>query len=230
MLDVVKKLFLLLNARERQRFYAVMMLALVSGMLEMASVAAILPFLAVLSDPTRVETHALCTGSYDRARLHHDDGLPDLPQPLRARARRHQPLRPAGLDLRHRAVRQHAGLQPLEPADGELPAPALPVVPGPQRRASRQGHPGRGPAGGERGDHAGDAGALAVRAGAVALRPARWWWSRRSRSSPWCSSAAATCWSSSSPAGRWRASAAWSSRRTASASSRCTRRCPRSRT
>ncbi len=59
MLDVVKKLFHLLSARERQRFYAVMMLALVSGMLEMASVAAILPFLAVLSDPTRVETHAL---------------------------------------------------------------------------------------------------------------------------------------------------------------------------
>ena len=59
MLDVVKKLFLLLSARERQRFYAVMVLALVSGMLEMVSVAAILPFLAVLSDPTRVETHAL---------------------------------------------------------------------------------------------------------------------------------------------------------------------------
>ena len=58
MLDVVKKLFLLLNPRERQRFYAVMLLALVSGLLEMASVAAILPFLAVLSDPARVETHA----------------------------------------------------------------------------------------------------------------------------------------------------------------------------
>ena len=34
-------------------------LALISGLLEMVSVAAILPFLAVLSDPTRVETHAL---------------------------------------------------------------------------------------------------------------------------------------------------------------------------
>ena len=59
MLDVVKKLFLLLNARERQRFYAVMLLAMVSGLLEMVSVAAILPFLAVLSDPRRVETHAV---------------------------------------------------------------------------------------------------------------------------------------------------------------------------
>ena len=230
MLDVVRKLFLLLNAKERQRFYAVMMLALVSGMLEMVSVAAILPFLAVLSDPTRVETHAAAAPGLRRARLHHDDGLPDLPQPLRARARRHQPRRPAGLDLRHRAVRQHAGLQPLEPADGELPAPALSLVPGPQRRASRQGHPRRGPAGGERGDHAGDAGALAVRAGAVALRPPDGGGAASSRSSRWCCSAAATCWSSSSPAGRWRASAAWSSPRTASASSRCTRRCPRSRT
>ena len=42
-----------------------MMLALVSGMLEMVSVAAILPFLAVLSDPTRVETHALLHRIYD---------------------------------------------------------------------------------------------------------------------------------------------------------------------
>ena len=65
MLDTIRKLFLLLNARERQRFYAVMMLALVSGMLEMVSVAAILPFLAVLSDPTRVETHALLHRIYD---------------------------------------------------------------------------------------------------------------------------------------------------------------------
>ena len=65
MLDMIRKLFLLLNARERQRFYAVMMLALVSGMLEMVSVAAILPFLAVLSDPTRVETHALLHRIYD---------------------------------------------------------------------------------------------------------------------------------------------------------------------
>ena len=59
MLDVVKKLFKLLSSRERKRFYAVMLLALVSGLLEMVSVAAILPFLAVLSDPTRVETNTM---------------------------------------------------------------------------------------------------------------------------------------------------------------------------
>ncbi len=51
MLDVMKKLFLLLSPRERRRFYAVMLMAIIGGLFEMVGVASVLPFLAVLSDP-----------------------------------------------------------------------------------------------------------------------------------------------------------------------------------
>ena len=59
MLEVVKKLFLLLSPRERRRFYAVVLLAIVSGLFEMLGVASVLPFLAVLSDPSRIERNAI---------------------------------------------------------------------------------------------------------------------------------------------------------------------------
>jgi ABC-type multidrug transport system fused ATPase/permease subunit len=65
MLDVVKKLFLLLNPRERRRFYAVVLLAIVSGLFEMLGVASVLPFLAVLSDPGQIERNATLHRLYD---------------------------------------------------------------------------------------------------------------------------------------------------------------------
>jgi ABC-type bacteriocin/lantibiotic exporter with double-glycine peptidase domain len=58
MLEAVKKLFLLLSPRERRRFYAVVLLAIVSGLCEMLGVASVLPFLAVLSDPSQIERNA----------------------------------------------------------------------------------------------------------------------------------------------------------------------------
>jgi ATP-binding cassette, subfamily B, bacterial PglK len=64
MFEVVKKLFRLLEPRERRRCYAIVLLAVVSGLLEMVSVAAILPFLAVLSDPSRIETNSVLQRIY----------------------------------------------------------------------------------------------------------------------------------------------------------------------
>jgi ABC-type multidrug transport system fused ATPase/permease subunit len=65
MLEAVKKLFLLLNPRERRRFYAVVLLAIVSGLFEMLGVASVLPFLAVLSDPGQIERNATLHRLYD---------------------------------------------------------------------------------------------------------------------------------------------------------------------
>jgi ATP-binding cassette, subfamily B, bacterial PglK len=64
MLELVKKLFLLLSPRERRRFYAVVLMAIVSGLCEMAGVASVLPFLAVLADPTRIESNGLLHLAY----------------------------------------------------------------------------------------------------------------------------------------------------------------------
>lgn len=64
MLDVVKKLYRLLGARARRQFYAVVLLMLVNGLFEMVSVASILPFLAVLASPERIETNAVLHGLY----------------------------------------------------------------------------------------------------------------------------------------------------------------------
>ena len=65
MLEVMKKLFRLLSPHERQRFYATVVLAIASGLFEMVGVASVLPFLAVLSDPGRIERPGLLNRIYD---------------------------------------------------------------------------------------------------------------------------------------------------------------------
>jgi ABC-type multidrug transport system fused ATPase/permease subunit len=51
MLATYRKLLDLMTPRERRRFYAILGVVMFSGLAEMLSVAAILPFMAVLSDP-----------------------------------------------------------------------------------------------------------------------------------------------------------------------------------
>ena len=65
MLEVMKKLFRLLSPHERRRFYATVVLAIASGLFEMVGVASVLPFLAVLSDPGRIERPGLLNRIYD---------------------------------------------------------------------------------------------------------------------------------------------------------------------
>jgi ATP-binding cassette, subfamily B, bacterial PglK len=57
MITQLRKLLALLSRRERRQFYLLVLLMLVVGLFETAGVASILPFMAVLSDPGRIESH-----------------------------------------------------------------------------------------------------------------------------------------------------------------------------
>ena len=69
MIAIYKKLFDLLDRRERRRFYQLLVLIMLMGLLDMAGVASILPFLAVVSDP------AMITGNPTLAMLYGWSGL-----------------------------------------------------------------------------------------------------------------------------------------------------------
>ena len=64
MLKMVRKLFGFLGPRERRRFYGVVTLSVLNGLFEMIGVASILPFLAVLANPGRIETSATLNRIY----------------------------------------------------------------------------------------------------------------------------------------------------------------------
>lgn len=64
MISIYKKLFDLLDRRERRRFYLMLGLVVFSGMVEMVGVASILPFLAVVADPGIVERSARLNSLY----------------------------------------------------------------------------------------------------------------------------------------------------------------------
>ena len=65
MMSTYAKLFDLLDAQERQRFYLLLGLVLVNGLVETMGVASVLPFLAVLSDPGIVERHRMLSVVHD---------------------------------------------------------------------------------------------------------------------------------------------------------------------
>jgi ATP-binding cassette, subfamily B, bacterial PglK len=64
MVDLVRKLFRLLSPIERRRFYAVVALAIFSSLFETVGVVAILPFLAVLSDQSTIESNTTLNWLY----------------------------------------------------------------------------------------------------------------------------------------------------------------------
>ncbi|MGG7566224.1 ABC transporter ATP-binding protein [Rhodovulum sp. DZ06] len=65
MRDVFPKLMDLMNARERRRFWLLMVMILVMAFSNMVGVAAIIPFLAVLGDPSMIETDSRLAWLYD---------------------------------------------------------------------------------------------------------------------------------------------------------------------
>jgi ABC-type bacteriocin/lantibiotic exporter with double-glycine peptidase domain len=65
MLDTIRKLYALLDARERRKGAVVAGLALVTSLVEMVGVASILPFLAVLANPEVVESNRILAWLYD---------------------------------------------------------------------------------------------------------------------------------------------------------------------
>jgi ATP-binding cassette, subfamily B, bacterial PglK len=58
MISVYKQIFDILDRRERRRFFILLLMILVMGMLDVAGVASILPFLAVLSNPAVIHDNA----------------------------------------------------------------------------------------------------------------------------------------------------------------------------
>jgi ATP-binding cassette, subfamily B, bacterial PglK len=65
MLDTARKIFALLSRRERIQLGLLFGAMVVVAFLEMASVAAVLPFLSVAADPTRIETNELLRWAYE---------------------------------------------------------------------------------------------------------------------------------------------------------------------
>ena len=64
MISIYTKLFDLLDHRERLRFYQLLVLIILMGLLDMAGVASILPFLAVVSNPEMVATNSYLSALY----------------------------------------------------------------------------------------------------------------------------------------------------------------------
>jgi ATP-binding cassette, subfamily B, bacterial PglK len=65
MMSIYKKLFDLLDAREKRRFYLLLVLIVINSVVETIGVASVLPFLAVLSDPSIVERHRILSVVHD---------------------------------------------------------------------------------------------------------------------------------------------------------------------
>lgn len=65
MIEMYRKLFSLLDRRERKQFYIVCAMILVMGLFDMAGVAVILPFLRVVTDPSIIESSTRLAGIYD---------------------------------------------------------------------------------------------------------------------------------------------------------------------
>jgi ABC-type multidrug transport system fused ATPase/permease subunit len=65
MIAIYRKLFDLLDARERRRFYQLLALIILTALVDMVGVASILPFLAVIGDPSKIRQGNLLTRLYD---------------------------------------------------------------------------------------------------------------------------------------------------------------------
>ena len=76
MLNIYRRLWDLLDAREQRRFLLVLALILAMGLVDMAGVASILPFLAVLANPEVVQEQPVLRAAY--AWLGFDDTRPFL--------------------------------------------------------------------------------------------------------------------------------------------------------
>ena len=59
MLLMIRKLFKILTPAERKRAYLLLTMTLLLGLLDMTSVASILPFMTVLGNPEVLETNSI---------------------------------------------------------------------------------------------------------------------------------------------------------------------------
>jgi len=63
--EAVSKLYALLDPSERRRFYLLLPAVTAMALLQVVGIASVLPFLALVTDPTAVETNALLSRVYD---------------------------------------------------------------------------------------------------------------------------------------------------------------------
>lgn len=64
-MEAARKLFQLMDRRERRRFYLLMPAVTVMALMQVVGIASVLPFLALVTDPTVVETNRYLATAYD---------------------------------------------------------------------------------------------------------------------------------------------------------------------
>ncbi len=73
--STLKKLYAMLLPRERLHFYILMVMIMISGLVDMVGVAAVLPFLAALSDPDAIQQSGVLSRIYDIVQPESLDGF-----------------------------------------------------------------------------------------------------------------------------------------------------------
>ena len=63
-MNIIKKVFFLLTPSERRQAYLLLLMILIMALLDMIGVASILPFMAVLTNPSLVETNLILNSIY----------------------------------------------------------------------------------------------------------------------------------------------------------------------
>ena len=58
-MQIYRKIFYLLTAQERKSAFLLLIMSLIMALLDMIGVASILPFMAVLTNPTLIETNQI---------------------------------------------------------------------------------------------------------------------------------------------------------------------------
>ena len=138
MLATYRKLLDLMTPAERRRFYGILGIIMFSGLAEMLSVAAILPFMAVLADPDILErSHRLAAVYHGLGFASRESFLVFLGVGVFCR----RGLRAAVLDpdpVPHLPLHRHARLHHRQPAAARLSLPALHLVPEPAQLHPRR--------------------------------------------------------------------------------------------
>ncbi len=68
-MQTIQKLLFLLTPRERKRSLLLLLMILIMSLLDMAGVASILPFMAVLTNPEMIETNDILTKMFELSKI-----------------------------------------------------------------------------------------------------------------------------------------------------------------
>ena len=65
----IKKILFLLSIKERKRMTLLLLMIFIMALLEMIGVASIFPFIAILSDPSLIETNSIINKSFQISKI-----------------------------------------------------------------------------------------------------------------------------------------------------------------